>query len=94
MLETKLSEDCGKYGSESAEDDSLAKAISAYGDARKKIEKEQDDLNRLMLSQVVDPLRPIITNANLDDARSLAQRYTRMRQDADAQVMSYANKPT
>ena len=49
---TKLSEECCKYGAENTEDNILAKAASIYGDARKHAEKEQEDLNRLLLSQV------------------------------------------
>lgn len=49
---TKLSEECCKYGAENTEDNILAKAASIYGDARKHAEKEQEDLNRLLFSQV------------------------------------------
>lgn len=52
MSGTKLSEECCKYGVENTEDSILAKAASIYGDARKHVEKEQEDLNRLLLSQV------------------------------------------
>ncbi|KAJ8434633.1 hypothetical protein Cgig2_032911 [Carnegiea gigantea] len=48
---TKLSEECCKYGAENIDDSILAKAASIYGDARKHMEKEQEDLNRLLLSQ-------------------------------------------
>lgn len=52
MLGTKLSEECCKYGAENTEDNILAKAASIYGDARNHVEKEQEDLNKLLLSQV------------------------------------------
>ncbi|KAF9592294.1 hypothetical protein IFM89_013520 [Coptis chinensis] len=48
----KLSEDCSRYGSENVNDNILVKATSAYGDARIHVEKEQEDLNRLLTSQV------------------------------------------
>ncbi|XP_057949204.1 SH3 domain-containing protein 3 isoform X2 [Malania oleifera] len=83
---TKLSEDCCKYGAENFNDNILAKAASIYGDACKHVEKEQEDLNRLLFSQIIDPLRAMITGAPLEDARHLAQRYSRMRQDAEAQA--------
>ncbi|KAH9627302.1 hypothetical protein KSS87_013547 [Heliosperma pusillum] len=83
---TKLAEECCKYGAENTEDKILAKATSIYGDARKHVEKEQEDLNRLLLSQVLDPLRQISTGTPLEDARHLAQRYSRMRQEAEAQA--------
>ncbi|KAL8130456.1 hypothetical protein V2J09_019611 [Rumex salicifolius] len=90
--DTKLSEDCCKYGSENIEDDILAKAASIYGDARKHIVKEQEDLNRLIMSQVLDPFRAMVTGAPLEDARHLAQRYSRMRQEAEVQVTEVSRR--
>ena len=49
---TKLSEDCSRYGAENTSDKILAKGASIYGDARKHVEKEQEDLNKLLSSQV------------------------------------------
>lgn len=82
---TKLSEDCCKYGAENNSDNILAKAASVYGDARKHVEKEHEELNQLLSFQVLDPLRQMINGAPLEDARHLAQRYSRMRQEAEAQ---------
>uniref|UniRef100_A0A7N0U2A8 SH3 domain-containing protein n=1 Tax=Kalanchoe fedtschenkoi TaxID=63787 RepID=A0A7N0U2A8_KALFE len=81
----KLSEECVKYGSENFDDSILAKAATIYGDARKHVEKEQEDLNNLLQSQVLDQLRAMIASSPLEDARHLAQRYSRMRQEAEAQ---------
>lgn len=39
-----------------------------------------------MWFQILDPLRAMIAGAPLEDARHLAQRYSRMRQEAEAQV--------
>ncbi|CAN0865228.1 SH3 domain-containing protein 3 [Linum grandiflorum] len=50
--ETKLSEDCGRYGTETDSDTMLAKAVAIYGDARKNVEKETEDLNRLLSLQI------------------------------------------
>lgn len=52
MAGTKLSEDCCRYGTENAKDNVLAKAAAIYGDACKHVEKEQEDLNGLLSSQV------------------------------------------
>ena len=38
--------------------------------------------------QVAEPLRAMVMGAPLEDARHLAQRYDRMRQEAEAQVTS------
>ncbi|GJX21061.1 SH3 domain-containing protein 3 [Tanacetum coccineum] len=84
---TKLSEECCKYGVENADDEILAKAASIYGDARKHVEKEQEDFTRLLFSQILEPLRAMIVGAPLEDARHLAQRYSRMRQEAETQVI-------
>ena len=40
--------------------------------------------------QVAEPLRAMVMGAPLEDARHLAQRYDRMRQEAEAQVFSYS----
>ncbi|KAI5396003.1 Multiple organellar RNA editing factor 3 [Lathyrus oleraceus] len=82
---TKLSEECCRYGAENNSDNILAKAASVYGDARKHVEKEHEELNRLLSSQVLDPLRQMIIGPPLEDARHLAQRYSRMRQEAETQ---------
>ncbi|KAK9086061.1 hypothetical protein Sjap_026472 [Stephania japonica] len=82
-LGTKLSEDCCKYGIENTHDNILAKAATIYGDARIHVEKEQEDLNKSFSSQVLEPLKAMIAGAPLEDARHLAQRYSRMRQEAE-----------
>ncbi|GMN43399.1 hypothetical protein TIFTF001_012601 [Ficus carica] len=89
---TKLSEDCCKYGAENMDDHILAKAASIYGDARKHVEKEQEEYNNLLSSQVLDPLRAMITGAPLEDARHLAQRYSRMRQEAETHAAEVSRR--
>ena len=50
---TKFSEDCYRYGGENnASDEALAKAASLYGSALRNIEKEYEDFNRTLSSQV------------------------------------------
>ncbi|KAM7500621.1 hypothetical protein LguiA_025035 [Lonicera macranthoides] len=88
----KLSEDCCRYGVENVNDEILSKAASIYGDARKHVEKEQEDFNRLLFSQILEPLRAMITGAPLEDARHLAQRYSRMRQEAEAQAVEVSRR--
>lgn len=39
--------------------------------------------------QVAEPLRAMVMGAPLEDARHLAQRYDRMRQEAEAQVCHF-----
>jgi hypothetical protein len=52
---TKFSEDCFRYGGEnSASDEALAKAASLYGGALRNVEKEYEDFNRILSSQVND----------------------------------------
>ncbi|WRX26414.1 SH3 domain - like 3 [Theobroma cacao] len=87
---TKFSEECCQYGTENSEninENILAKAAAIYGDGRKHVEKEQEDLIKLLSQQVLDPLRAMFTGAPLEDARHLAQRYSRMRQEAEALVI-------
>lgn len=81
---TKLSEECYKYGGENiASDGNLAKAASLYGGALAHIEKEHEDYNKIITSQITEPLRAMVTGAPLEDARHLAQRYSRLRQEAE-----------
>lgn len=47
-----MSEECFKYAVENSDDKILAKAASLYGDACKNVEKEHEDLNRQLFSQV------------------------------------------
>lgn len=89
---TKLSEDCSRYGAENTNDKILAKGASIYGDARKHVEKEQEDFNKLLSSQILDPLRAMIAGAPLEDARHLAQRYSRMRQEAETQAVEVSRR--
>ncbi|CAL5345300.1 unnamed protein product [Camellia sinensis] len=89
---TKLSEDCFRYGVENVDDKSLAKAASLYGDTRKHMEQEQEDFNRQLFSQILEPLRAMVTRAPLEDARHLAQRYSRMRQEAETQAAQVSRR--
>ncbi|XP_028092901.1 SH3 domain-containing protein 3-like isoform X2 [Camellia sinensis] len=89
---TKLSEDCFRYGVENVDDKSLAKAASLYGDTRKHMEQEQEDFNRQLFSQILEPLRAMVTGAPLEDARHLAQRYSRMRQEAETQAAEVSRR--
>ncbi|GAV90488.1 SH3_1 domain-containing protein [Cephalotus follicularis] len=89
---TKLSEDCCRYGAENINDNILAKAAAIYGDSCKHVEKEVEDLNNLLTSQILDPLRAMINGAPLEDARHLAQRYSRMRQEAETQAAEVSRR--
>ncbi|XP_057861659.1 SH3 domain-containing protein 2 isoform X2 [Cryptomeria japonica] len=91
---TKLSEDCRKYGVENpcTSGDTLAKAALNYGAARARVEKERDNLHRALGTQIAEPLRSMVMGAPLEDARHLAQRYDRMRQEAEAQAGEVARR--
>ncbi|KAH9326599.1 hypothetical protein KI387_006777, partial [Taxus chinensis] len=91
---TKLSEDCRKYGVENpcTSGDTLAKAALNYGAARARLERERDNLHRALGTQIAEPLRSMVMGAPLEDARHLAQRYDRMRQEAEAQAAEVARR--
>ncbi|KAI8525761.1 hypothetical protein RHMOL_Rhmol13G0255100 [Rhododendron molle] len=89
---TKLSEECFKYAIENSDDKILAKAASLYGDACKNVEKEHEDLNRQLFSQIIEPLRAMAAGVPLEDARHLAQRYSRMRQEAETQAAEVSRR--
>ncbi|KAK1304519.1 hypothetical protein QJS10_CPB11g01802 [Acorus calamus] len=88
----KLSEDCCKYGAENTEDALLAKAASLYGSALVYVDKEQEELHRGLSSQIMEPLKAMINGAPLEDARHLAQRYSRMRHDAEVQAAEVSRR--
>lgn len=91
---TKLSEDCRKYGVENSctSGDTLAKAALNYGSARARMEKERETLHRSLGTQIAEPLRAMVMGAPLEDARHLAQRYDRMRQEAEAQAAEVSRR--
>lgn len=91
---TKLSEDGRKYGAESTctSGNTLSKAALNYGRARAQMEKERGNLLKALGTQVAEPLRAMVMGAPLEDARHLAQRYDRMRQEAEAQAIEVSKR--
>ncbi|XP_056682559.1 SH3 domain-containing protein 2-like [Spinacia oleracea] len=86
---TKLSEDSRKYGGENTctSGSTLSKATASFSRARAHMEKERGNLLKALGTQVAEPLRAMVMGAPLEDARHLAQRYDRMRQETEAQVL-------
>ncbi|XP_048320194.2 SH3 domain-containing protein 1 [Ziziphus jujuba] len=83
----KLAEDCCKYGSENQSTHApLARASINFGTSYNAIEKEREDFLKILSDQVCEPLRTQINGAPLEDARHLAYRYDKLRQDVEAQV--------
>ncbi|KAK6159521.1 hypothetical protein DH2020_006835 [Rehmannia glutinosa] len=91
---TKLSEDSRKYGVENTctSGSTLSKAASNFARARAQVEKERGNLLKAFGTQVAEPLRSMVMGAPLEDARHLAQRYDRMRQEAEAQAVEVARR--
>ncbi|XP_058098705.1 SH3 domain-containing protein 2 isoform X2 [Magnolia sinica] len=91
---TKLSEDSRKYGVENTctSGNTLSKAALSYGRARSQMEKERGNLLKALGTQVAEPLRAMVLGAPLEDARHLAQRYDRMRQEAEAQAIEVSKR--
>ncbi|OWM75014.1 SH3 domain-containing protein 2-like [Punica granatum] len=91
---TKLSEDCRKYGSENTctSGNTLSKAALSFSRARAAMEKERGNLLKTLGTQVAEPLRAMVMGAPLEDARQLAQRYDRMRQEAEAQAIDVSRR--
>ncbi|CAL9781285.1 unnamed protein product [Musa acuminata subsp. burmannicoides] len=86
---TKLSDDSRKYGVENSctSDHTLSKAALIFSQARSHMEKERENLLKSLSSLVVEPLRAMVVGAQLEDARHLAQRYEKMRQEAEVQTI-------
>ncbi|KAH0852230.1 hypothetical protein HID58_090897 [Brassica napus] len=91
---TKLSEDSRKYGSENTctNGNVLTRAALSYGRARAQMEQERGNILKALGTQVAEPLRAMVLGAPLEDARHLAQRYDRMRQEAEAQATEVARR--
>lgn len=91
---TKLSEDSRKYGAENTctSGSALSKAAMSYSTARMDIEKERENLVKALGTQVAEPLRAMVVGAPLEDARRHAQRYDRVRQEAESQVIEVARR--
>ncbi|CAI9103726.1 OLC1v1002264C1 [Oldenlandia corymbosa var. corymbosa] len=91
---TKLSEDSRKYGVENTctSGTTLSKAALNFSRARAEMEKERGNLLKALGTQVAEPLRAMVMGAPLEDARHLAQRYDRMRQEAEAQAVEVARR--
>ncbi|EEF49486.1 SH3 domain-containing protein 2 [Ricinus communis] len=91
---TKLSEDCRKYGAENTctSGNTLSKAALNYERARAQMEKERGNLLKALGTQVAEPLRAMVMGTPLEDARHLAQRYDRMRQEAEAQAIEVSKR--
>ncbi|XP_024993866.1 SH3 domain-containing protein 2-like [Cynara cardunculus var. scolymus] len=91
---TKLSEDSRKYGVENTctSGNTLSRAAVNFSRARVQMEKERGNLLKSFGTQVAEPLRAMVMGAPLEDARHLAQRYDRMRQEAEAQVIEVSKR--
>ncbi|CAN0910491.1 SH3 domain-containing protein 2 [Linum grandiflorum] len=91
---TKLSEDSRKYGSGNTctSGNTLSRAALSYGRARAQMEKERGNMLKALGTQVAEPLRAMVMGAPLEDARHLAQRYDRMRQDTEAQAIEVSKR--
>ncbi|KAI5673206.1 hypothetical protein M9H77_13570 [Catharanthus roseus] len=91
---TKLSEDSRKYGVENTctSGSTLSKAAINFSRARAQMEKERGNLLKALGTQVAEPLRAMVMGAPLEDARHLAQRYDRMRQEAEAQAVEVSRR--
>ncbi|CAI5502006.1 unnamed protein product [Closterium sp. Naga37s-1] len=89
LIFAKLSEECRKYGAPESPGGStvLGRAALHFGAAHSAIEKERDNMDRTLGTQVGDPLKAMVTGAPLEDARSLTHRYDKLRQEAEGLVV-------
>lgn len=83
----KLANDCCKYGSEhESTGSSLARASLRFGTSHNMMEKERENLHRILGAQVSEPVKTMIMGAPLEDARHLTHQYERIRLEAEAQA--------
>ncbi|KAI5054640.1 hypothetical protein GOP47_0029785 [Adiantum capillus-veneris] len=89
----KLCDDATKYASESLGGQGvLGKSLLGYGKHRARLEREREILFNTLTTQVVEPLKAMVNGSPLEDARHLAQRYERMRQDAETQSLEVGKR--
>ncbi|KAL6645845.1 hypothetical protein ACP70R_017453 [Stipagrostis hirtigluma subsp. patula] len=89
----KLAEDCCKYGNDNQSFGFvLATASVEFGKSHNQIEKERENLLKVLGEQVFEPLREMIMSAPLEDARLLTYRYQRIRQDMESQIADVMRK--
>uniref|UniRef100_A0A804LHP3 SH3 domain-containing protein n=1 Tax=Zea mays TaxID=4577 RepID=A0A804LHP3_MAIZE len=89
----KLAGDCCKYGDDNQHFGfALARASEEFGKSHKQIEKEREDLLKILGEQIFEPLREMIMSAPLEDARLLTYRYQRIRQDMESQIADVMRK--
>ncbi|XP_078182675.1 SH3 domain-containing protein 1-like isoform X1 [Carex rostrata] len=83
----RLADDCCKYGNENQSSSfALPKASVDFGTCYKLIENENENLLKVLVDQVFEPLKEMIMSAPLEDARLLTYRYRRIRQDVESQI--------
>ncbi|MCO5581637.1 hypothetical protein L7F22_035526 [Adiantum nelumboides] len=89
----KLCDDVTKYASDSLGGQGvLGKSLLGYGKHRARLEREREILFNTITTQVVEPLKAMVNGSPLEDARHLAQRYDRMRQDAEVQSLEVGKR--
>uniref|UniRef100_A0A1D1XLF8 Endophilin-A3 n=1 Tax=Anthurium amnicola TaxID=1678845 RepID=A0A1D1XLF8_9ARAE len=88
----KLAGDCCKYGENQNSGTALARASRQLGTCHNLMERERENLLRVLGDQVYEPLRAMIMGAPLEDARHLTYRYEKIRQDVEAQVIDVAKR--
>lgn len=92
-VSSKLGDECRKYGAEGpGTGGALGRASVQYAGGQLALQKERDALHRNVMAQVAEPLRGMVTGAPLDDARALANRYDKLRQDAESQVTEVSRR--
>ncbi|XP_035550165.1 SH3 domain-containing protein 1-like isoform X1 [Juglans regia] len=89
ILVRKLAQDCCKYGDENQSSEStcspLVRASLLFGTSHYSLEEEKETLLGIFVNQVCEPLRAQIRGAPLEDARHLAHRYEKLRQEVESQ---------
>ncbi|MQM15610.1 hypothetical protein Taro_048553 [Colocasia esculenta] len=91
-IASKLADDCCKYGENQNSGTALARASVHFGTSHNSMERERENLLRVIGDQVYEPLRAMIMGAPLEDARHLTYRYEKIRQDVEAQSIDVAKR--
>ncbi|KAL9259988.1 SH3 domain-containing protein [Drosera capensis] len=93
VIVRRFAQDCCQYGTANQSSTlPLPEVASQIGSCRGSMEKEREALHRIISDQVSTPLRALVTDSQLEDARLLVRHYDRLRQEVEAQGTEVARQ--
>ncbi|GAB2212239.1 hypothetical protein Droror1_Dr00025590, partial [Drosera rotundifolia] len=89
----RFAKDCCQYGTANQSSTlPLPEFASQIGSCHGSMDKEREALHRIISDQVCAPLRALVRDSQLEDARLLVRHYDRLRQEVEAQGTEVARQ--